>query len=984
MSHNMMNLRSLCLLLGLILSCVSAHAGALQQERPNSAVGWQCAIEAERHAGNLKAAFSNANEAVQQYPTAAVLYAERAYVAMDQGKTDQAKNDLQAALNLQPNCAEAYAGWGIYHIGLGNTVEAGAAFNKAVTLAPENPMMLAAQAYYYDAGIADFQTGLQKLDRAWKMANPAQRASIEIWRYWIDVYALDSQFTEENYSRMLQAADQVMQQTDLSTDLRYELYKWKIKEQMHHNDYTVASQDNMALLKLKLSGEQRSMVFNRQGWILDNLGQHAAAEHFFKEAIRLSNPGTIHLTQYHMKLLARKQPVQGKPVPAENQDLPAFYDLRRSVPTSRTAPIKSKSSFVSDVRNQGVTDSCWAHSAATALESNLYWQQYRLDSGGARRMDFHISPWYLDWVTFNRPLDVVADSVPHVHELIGTNQFNKLLFYRGFSSGDALFFPEFMMANGTGLCYEPDNLQPDERNRMVIPHQYRKRDLNLRQGYSTFGRIAGGTQMSRLAKEQILRNGAVAFRINGSELSVNYHQKAFFSPIAGVLDHVVNVVGWDDDYDFSSTGMDILPRGKGAWIVKNSYGTSWGDDGYGYVSYENKNLMLKASLVAEVDTGTYSSIATHERVLYGYDLNYTEVLPPSWFAAGFTAEQGAFLNRIGFYTYEDGVTYRIEVRTGADHPDKGRLVYTQQGTFGQDGTPAWSGYRTIDLAESVFLPKGMPYTVSVRLVNPKGKAILMRAPQEKVPDAAQIRSYIRIGDKGAWKSAFSLAPYSAGTSPGEHKPGPVVQRAYLKNVDEPVGHDFTVASLQGNGQADACIQLGHSGELYGLDRFHPDRQTLSTMTVRLQQDESYDGQICGDGGVIKEGTGRLILAGQEAYTGGTKVRAGSLLLAPGRNGAMAVLSSDVEIGDLAAFGGSGQVKGNVNGHGQLILNAGGTLQIEGSLAAGLHLQLEQSDKLQPGQVLLRVKGGIPDALATLNLAGRQLVRSADRTELIVR
>ena len=103
MSHNMMNLRSLCLLLGLILSCVSAHAGALQQERPNSAVGWQCAIEAERHAGNLKAAFSNANEAVQQYPTAAVLYAERAYVAMDQGKTDQAKNDLQAALNLQPN-----------------------------------------------------------------------------------------------------------------------------------------------------------------------------------------------------------------------------------------------------------------------------------------------------------------------------------------------------------------------------------------------------------------------------------------------------------------------------------------------------------------------------------------------------------------------------------------------------------------------------------------------------------------------------------------------------------------------------------------------------------------------------------------------------------------------------------------------------------------------------------------------------------------
>ena len=114
----------------------------------------------------------------------------------------------------------------------------------------------------------------------------------------------------------------------------------------------------MALLKLELSGKQRSAALNRQGVILDNLGQHAAAEHFFKEAIRLNHLDTIYLTQYHMKLLAGKQPVQVKPVPAETQDLPAFYDLRRSVSTSRTAPIESKSAFVSEVRNQGTTLAC--------------------------------------------------------------------------------------------------------------------------------------------------------------------------------------------------------------------------------------------------------------------------------------------------------------------------------------------------------------------------------------------------------------------------------------------------------------------------------------------------------------------------------------------------------------------------------------------------------------------------------------------------
>lgn len=41
--------------------------------------------------------------------------------------------------------------------------------------------------------------------------------------------------------------------------------------------------------------------------------------------------------------------------------------------------------------------------------------------------------------------------------------------------------------------------------------------------------------------------------------------------------HIVALVGWDDEMGHK--------KGKGVWIVRNSWGTSWGMDGYGYMAY---------------------------------------------------------------------------------------------------------------------------------------------------------------------------------------------------------------------------------------------------------------------------------------------------------------------------------------------------------------------------------------------------------------
>jgi len=47
----------------------------------------------------------------------------------------------------------------------------------------------------------------------------------------------------------------------------------------------------------------------------------------------------------------------------------------------------------------------------------------------------------------------------------------------------------------------------------------------------------------------------------------------------GQEDHMINIVGWDNEgATFDAKGD--LPPGKGIWILRNSWGTSWGESGY--------------------------------------------------------------------------------------------------------------------------------------------------------------------------------------------------------------------------------------------------------------------------------------------------------------------------------------------------------------------------------------------------------------------
>jgi hypothetical protein len=53
------------------------------------------------------------------------------------------------------------------------------------------------------------------------------------------------------------------------------------------------------------------------------------------------------------------------------------------------------------------------------------------------------------------------------------------------------------------------------------------------------------------------------------------------------INHDISLVGWDDDHD-NGDGT------KGAWIMRNNWGTRWGDNGYAWIKYGADSIGTEA------------------------------------------------------------------------------------------------------------------------------------------------------------------------------------------------------------------------------------------------------------------------------------------------------------------------------------------------------------------------------------------------------
>ena len=239
--------------------------------------------------------------------------------------------------------------------------------------------------------------------------------------------------------------------------------------------------------------------------------------------------------------------------------------------------------------------------------------------------------------------------------------------------------------------------------------------------------------------------------------------------------HAITIVGWDDNYaasNFSGSSSKATPPGNGAFLIKNSWGTSAGKSGYYYVSYYDRFLVSIDAKIATADQKTYNSedatfftgISEPDRYsgLFSYDdygasssislttANYAYFA--NRFYSGTTAQQIA---AVSFYTYDFSNDYLVYVNPIGS----GTLINPASlPAPNASGTTLRPGYHTIDLTNNVTISAGQWFEVVVAVRSPLGKVYL---PVESTfsnynsrATYAENQSYVYSG--GQWKDLYSL------------------------------------------------------------------------------------------------------------------------------------------------------------------------------------------------------------------------------------
>ncbi|MBO4548833.1 MAG: Ig-like domain-containing protein, partial [Abditibacteriota bacterium] len=115
-------------------------------------------------------------------------------------------------------------------------------------------------------------------------------------------------------------------------------------------------------------------------------------------------------------------------------------------------------------------------------------------------------------------------------------------------------------------------------------------------------------------KDEIYKHGAVQVTYSHYDdyLRIKGNDWTYFvddSSVTGSY-HIVSLVGWDDN--FSADNFVTPAPGNGAFLVRNSWGTGWGDGGYFWLSYYNPNTSDFVSLY-DIDTAKnrYNGLITN-------------------------------------------------------------------------------------------------------------------------------------------------------------------------------------------------------------------------------------------------------------------------------------------------------------------------------------------------------------------------------------
>lgn len=170
-------------------------------------------------------------------------------------------------------------------------------------------------------------------------------------------------------------------------------------------------------------------------------------------------------------------------------------------------------------------------------------------------------------------------------------------------------------------------------------------------------------QNTRIIKEMVYRYGGVftGFSATGFSTYYNSATNCTYSPNgnAGPANHAGTIVGWDDDKVITIPSKPS-PTNPGAWIIKNTYGTSKNEAGYYYASYEDYYVGSTAMVYPQrIEKEQIDSVYYYDKLgpLSATGNNIDSAITLS----AFTATQSQIIRNVGVFTAFAGTTIDVEV-----------------------------------------------------------------------------------------------------------------------------------------------------------------------------------------------------------------------------------------------------------------------------------------------------------------------------------
>ncbi|UGV41319.1 PGF-pre-PGF domain-containing protein [Methanococcoides orientis] len=367
------------------------------------------------------------------------------------------------------------------------------------------------------------------------------------------------------------------------------------------------------------------------------------------------------------------------------------YGFRSSgVMTTGTASYPSRydlrdNNGVTEIRDQGNAGSCWAHSGMASLES------YLLHSRSE------------DW-------DFSENNAKNTLVYFNQDGFDRPHYGEGLD-----LFTAAYLTRWDGPVLESDDPYNDLSGSSPS-------DTTVAKHVQEIMILPGINTSDNLFKWILTDYGAISVGM--------WHDNSFFNSDNNSyycyddvdypwMNHYVTLVGWDDNFDRHN--FTPAAPGNGAFIIKNSWGDSWGEDGYFYISYYDSvvgsdkgpeglgtkpyisNFMFTAENVSN-----YDHIYQYDSLGWAACTGYNNTT--AYGANIFTASSNETLEAVSFYTVDSNSFYNISVYLDPkDGPvNSSALVSVKNGSI------PIAGYHTIDLDDNVSIQTGQNFSVVVQ------------------------------------------------------------------------------------------------------------------------------------------------------------------------------------------------------------------------------------------------------------------------------